>query len=327
MAGTPSSSATHDSAGVSRTAATAVKTTTICTTPSTARPGGRAVEERVGQHDEQLPDQQDAGGVVAQRDRGPGSRPGLLLLAAASISLACLRSSRLTSAATISRLLAATRTKFMNANALTMSGQGKYAPVAPRRSRPRSPSMTTAEPTKPMKASRRSSRHLSSARFWISADDAATSGTSRATAAAAGPAPGRRPAPAARRASAPARVAAVRSSYSSRSSRPSANASVSSAVDDVAVGVGGAQRRRRRGRAGRAGRTPTGHLSALPHRNDRTRTRRLPCLSGVTREPLRRWTYDKFPQLGVGAHRPGPCLVGPKREHVLFCGGRRTMGR
>jgi hypothetical protein len=38
MAGTPSSSATHDSAGVRRTAATATNTTIIWTTPITARP-------------------------------------------------------------------------------------------------------------------------------------------------------------------------------------------------------------------------------------------------------------------------------------------------
>jgi hypothetical protein len=38
MAGTPSSSATHDSAGVNRTAATATNTRTIWTTPITALP-------------------------------------------------------------------------------------------------------------------------------------------------------------------------------------------------------------------------------------------------------------------------------------------------
>ena len=68
----------------------------------------------------------------------------------------------------------------MRAKALTISGQGKACQSPPvQLTASQIAQVTTAEPTKPMNAPRRSSRHLSSARFWRSADDAATSGTRR----------------------------------------------------------------------------------------------------------------------------------------------------
>ena len=120
MAGPPSSSGHPATApGCAAPPHTAVKTTTICTTPSTARPGGRVVEERVGEHDQQLADQQHRRRGARQRRRhGAASRAGApsrarWRLRCASSSLACFFSSRRTSCATISRSLAATRTKFM----------------------------------------------------------------------------------------------------------------------------------------------------------------------------------------------------------------------
>ena len=74
-AGTPISAATQASAGVRRTAHSAISTTPVPIGPEERPADGAAVGERVGQHREQLRQQQDARRVPADGARA-APRPG-----------------------------------------------------------------------------------------------------------------------------------------------------------------------------------------------------------------------------------------------------------
>ena len=293
---------------------TAVKTSAIWTTPRTARPGGRAVQERVGEDHEQLADQEDARRVASTPSSGPGVTGPRCFFC--SSSLACLRSRRRTSAATISRSWPARPDEVEEAStAMTISGQGSAAEV--------DRSDDGREPDRPADQRRtRGSRRTRCAAPRASAprraagcpcDVAATSGT-RPVDVRAGRA-GTRSATSggsSPRVRAPS-TAELRSSYSARSSRPSANASASTpwmTSRSASEARSGADRG-----VARVVRERAPHVS-LP---------RSPILGTHSRRTLGGagpWASDGSP---TGEGHAG--LVGPKREHVLVCDGRRSTGR